>query len=158
MTPEPSGASFTFRAHYYPDMPPPFPGETGDQYTNRLTGADRTDRRPYDHPRNRQCSIGHHDECSDPAGESCKCPCHTTPWGQPRHDDPRAFLLVRDEDVTGVSGTGVVAEGVQFFDGTVALRWLGEWPTSVVFHDRGIEAVEHVHGHNGATRIVWVPR
>jgi hypothetical protein len=68
---------------------------------------------------------------------------------------PRAFQLVRDTDLTGVSGTGVVAEGVAFSDGTVALRWLSAWPTSVVFHDRGIEAVEAVHGHGGATRIVW---
>lgn len=32
------------------------------------------------------------------------------------------FELVRDVDVTGISGTGVVAEGVEFSDGTVALR------------------------------------
>lgn len=25
---------------------------------------------------NRQCSIGWHDECSDPEGESCQCKCH----------------------------------------------------------------------------------
>lgn len=67
----------------------------------------------------------------------------------------RAFTLVRDEDVTGVSGTGAVAEGIEFTGGVVALRWLGDWPTSVVFHDRGIESVEHVHGHGGRTRIVW---
>ena len=30
-----------------------------------------------DHARNRQCSIGWHGECSDPAGVSCECPCHT---------------------------------------------------------------------------------
>lgn len=66
----------------------------------------------------------------------------------------RTFKLVRDTDVTGVSGTGVVAEGVEFSDGTVAMRWLTEWPTSVVFHDRGMAAVEKVHGHGGATRIV----
>lgn len=68
---------------------------------------------------------------------------------------PLPFTLVRDVDETGVSGTGVVAEGVEFSDGTVALRWLGKWPTSVVFHERGIEAVIHVHGHNGNTRIDW---
>ena len=65
------------RGRWYPEMPPALPGETDDQYTDRLTGADGTDRRPYDHPRNRQCSIGYHDECSDPDGERCKCPCHT---------------------------------------------------------------------------------
>lgn len=68
----------------------------------------------------------------------------------------RAFHLQRDVDESGVSGTGVVAEGVEFSDGTVALRWLSAWPTSVVFHDRGMEAVEAVHGHGGATRIVWL--
>lgn len=25
----------------------------------------------------RQCSIGYHEECSDPEGERCKCVCHT---------------------------------------------------------------------------------
>lgn len=67
----------------------------------------------------------------------------------------RTFQLHRDVDVTGVSGTGVVAEGVIFGDGTAALRWRGEWPTSVVFHDKGLEAIQHVHGHGGSTRIVW---
>jgi hypothetical protein len=69
---------------------------------------------------------------------------------------PQAFLLARDEDVSGVSGEGLVAEGIRFSDGTVALRWLSDWPTSVVFHDRGIESVEAVHGHDGRTRIVWL--
>lgn len=68
----------------------------------------------------------------------------------------RRFELHRDSDVTGVSGTGVVAEGIAFTDGTVALRWKSEWPTSVVFHDRGVEAVQHIHGHGGATRLVWL--
>jgi hypothetical protein len=68
----------------------------------------------------------------------------------------RRFELHRDTDATGVSGTGVVAEGVAFTDGTVALRWRGDWPTSVVFHDRGVEAVRHIHGHGGATRLVWL--
>ena len=68
---------------------------------------------------------------------------------------PRAFTLERDTDVSGVSGTGRVAEGVEFSDGTVALRWTSDWPTSVVFHERGIESVRAVHGHDGKTRVVW---
>ena len=64
------------RATYYPKMPPMLPGEALDAYTDRLTGADKTDRRPYNHYRNRQCSIGYHRECTDPSGERCKCPCH----------------------------------------------------------------------------------
>ena len=70
----------------------------------------------------------------------------------------RVFRLERDVDASGVSGTGVVAEGVEFSDGTVALRWLGGWPTSVVFHERGIRSVEAVHGHEGKTRIVFLYR
>lgn len=69
----------------------------------------------------------------------------------------RLFELHRDTDETGISGTGVVAQGVEFDDGTVAMRWTTEWPTSVVFHDRGAAALEAVHGHGGKTRIVWDP-
>jgi len=36
----------------------------------------------------------------------------------------RRFLLVRDCDPSGVSGTGIVAEGVQFSDGTAVMHWL----------------------------------
>jgi hypothetical protein len=68
----------------------------------------------------------------------------------------KRFELHRDQDVTGVSGTGVVAEGVEFSDGLVVLRWTSDWPTSVVFHDRGRESVEAIHGHSGATKIVWL--
>lgn len=67
----------------------------------------------------------------------------------------RAFQLVRDVDETGVSGTGVVAEGVEFSSGVVALTWLSEWPTSVVFHDRGMDSVVAIHGHGGKTRVVF---
>lgn len=68
----------------------------------------------------------------------------------------RPFQLHRRADVTGVSGTGVVAEGVEFSDGTVALRWCGKNPTSVVFHDNGIESVETIHGHDGLTTVVFL--
>lgn len=67
------------RGRWYPAPAPSLDGETDDTYTNRLLGIGDPDRRPYDHPRNRQCSIGYHTECSDPAGERCKCPCHTDP-------------------------------------------------------------------------------
>lgn len=61
---------------YYPDMPPMLPGETDEQYADRLTGADGTGRRPYDHRRFRHCAIGWHGECDDD-GEECGCPCHS---------------------------------------------------------------------------------
>jgi hypothetical protein len=68
----------------------------------------------------------------------------------------RRFVLNRVEDPTGISGTGIVAEGVEFSDGVVALRWLTEWPSSVVHYERGMESVHAVHGHDGKTRIEWL--
>jgi hypothetical protein len=72
-----------------------------------------------------------------------------------KHQGPHPFILERTEDVSGVSGIGIVAEGVEFTGGVVALRWLSDWPTSVVFHDKGIDSVVSVHGHDGRTRVVW---
>lgn len=75
----------------------------------------------------------------------------------------KRFYLERDYDHSGVSGTGIVAEGVEFSDGVVAMRWIVSQdsrgagnPTSVVFHDNGRDSVETIHGHGGATRIVWI--
>jgi hypothetical protein len=68
----------------------------------------------------------------------------------------RRFVLQRVEDETGVSGVGPVAQGVEFDDGVVALRWSTAWPTSVVFHDRGIAGVDAIHGHGGKTYIEWI--
>jgi hypothetical protein len=68
---------------------------------------------------------------------------------------PRCFQLVRHIDVSGVSGTGVVAEGVEWTDGTVALHWGGRYPTTTVWPD-GIDALLTIHGHSGATTIHWL--
>lgn len=66
----------------------------------------------------------------------------------------RRFELVRDRDVSGVSGTGVVAEGVQYSDNTVALRWRGQHPATAVWPD--LDEVLAVHGHDGATVARWI--
>lgn len=68
---------------------------------------------------------------------------------------PRVFILQRHVDVSGVSGTGPVAEGVEWSDGTVSLRWKGDSP-STTFWQAGISAVEAVHGHGGATEVLYV--
>jgi hypothetical protein len=65
----------------------------------------------------------------------------------------RTFKLVREVDVSGVSGTGVVAEGVRFDNGLVAVAWLGPCPT--VNTHMTIESVQQIHGHDGLTQIVW---
>lgn len=65
----------------------------------------------------------------------------------------KIFSLHRDEDVSGISGTGTVADGVVFPDGSVALRWRGDRRSTVLWSS--IEDVEAIHGHGGRTRIVW---
>lgn len=64
------------------------------------------------------------------------------------------FHLVRTEDVSGVSGTGVVAEGIIFHDGQVALSWFGQHHTLVVAPD--IDTVIQIHGHGGRTHIEYL--
>jgi transcriptional regulator with XRE-family HTH domain len=70
-------------------------------------------------------------------------------------DLPRRFFLRRHVDVTGASGTGVVAHGVMWPDGTASVRWATE-RRSIVFWDGGFEDAEAVHGHGGATQLVFV--
>ncbi|MFG2458126.1 hypothetical protein ACGFWE_13795 [Streptomyces sp. NPDC048523] len=68
---------------------------------------------------------------------------------------PRLFVLRRHVDVSGVSGTGNVADGVEWPDGTASVRWRGEHP-SLVFWDRGRTSVELIHGHGGATDVEYL--
>lgn len=66
----------------------------------------------------------------------------------------RRFDLERKEDVSGISGTGVVAQGCQFADGTVALHWLGDMASTIVYNS--MEDLVAVHGHNGRTTVEWI--
>ncbi|WP_216843613.1 hypothetical protein [Phytoactinopolyspora alkaliphila] len=67
---------------------------------------------------------------------------------------PRRFALVRHIDYTGVSGVGVVAYGVVFFDGHVALRWCSEYPATSLWNS--IDDLLAVHGHGDATSVQWI--
>lgn len=66
----------------------------------------------------------------------------------------RMFKLIRHEDETGVSGAGYVAQGVEFDDGSVAMRWRTETSSTAVYAK--IEDVEVIHGHGGKTEIQWI--
>lgn len=66
----------------------------------------------------------------------------------------RRFTLVRHADVSGVSGTGVVAEGVEFAHGWVALCWVSRLTSMTFFWS--VADVERIHGHEGMTEIVWL--
>lgn len=68
----------------------------------------------------------------------------------------RRFELHRDTDISGISGTGVVADGVAFDDGACVIRWRGNHQSTVVWED--VRSAMAIHGHNGATRLVWLDR
>jgi len=65
----------------------------------------------------------------------------------------RLFNLVRSEDKSGVSGTGVVAEGVEFSDGSCVMRWLSDKTSTAIY--ASVERLISIHGHEGATRVQY---
>lgn len=68
------------------------------------------------------------------------------------------FVLRRNHDVTGVSGTGIVADGVLFpaAGGSKAVvRWRGERGSTVVWDN--LRHVQEIHGHDGATVVKLIP-
>lgn len=68
-------------------------------------------------------------------------------------DFPKRFVLFRDQDVTGVSGEGVVANGVEFPGGTAVMKWcVPGKPNSLTVYDSLADVLE-IHGHDGRT---WV--
>ena len=66
----------------------------------------------------------------------------------------RWYALIRDDDVSGVSGTGLVCEVARFSDGHAALHWVDSkypWTTPC---PEGVDAIVEIHGHGGRTRLV----
>ena len=66
----------------------------------------------------------------------------------------RRFVLIRAEDLTGVSGTGEVAEGTVFRSGLAVIRWLQEPYALGVYQN--LEDVLSVHGHEGRTQLQFI--
>jgi hypothetical protein len=66
----------------------------------------------------------------------------------------RRFVLIRNEDVSGVSGTGIVGEGVQFSNGKVAMTWFSHLG-SVTTMDN-MEVLKKTSVHKGNTKIMWL--
>ncbi len=66
----------------------------------------------------------------------------------------RRFVLYRHEDECHVSGTGLVAEGIQFSSGRCVIAWLTDTPSIDVYDS--IADIEKVHGHGGKTVVKWV--
>jgi len=68
----------------------------------------------------------------------------------------RRFVLIRAEDVSGVSGTGIVAEGALSRTGKVVLFWITQYRSIAVYDS--IDELIAIHGHDGRTIIEWIDK
>ena len=66
----------------------------------------------------------------------------------------RRFVLNREKDVSGVSGTGIVAEGIEYSDGSAAIRWLSASASTTVWAN--VEDAIAIHGHGGLTKVEYL--
>lgn len=66
----------------------------------------------------------------------------------------RRFHLERAVDVSGISGTGVVAFGVQAPNGTCVLWWDSEYDSIGIYPS--IDILLAIHGHSGSTQAVFL--
>ena len=71
--------------------------------------------------------------------------------------DIRTFRMVRQSDESGISGTGIVLEGVVFSSGNVIIQWLSSHVHSISFFPNLDEFKEvHIDSHpSNNTLLVW---
>lgn len=74
--------------------------------------------------------------------------------GLNRKVEMRRFRLRRNEDESGVSGVGYVAEGIKFSDGQTVINWLTDTRSIGIYHS--VVEMIHIHGHGGKTIIEWI--
>jgi len=73
-------------------------------------------------------------------------------------DELVLFQLYRQEDASGVSGTGTVAFGVKWPapNERVTLAWVTNY-NSVAVYD-SLEDVKNIHGHGGKTKLIQMQK
>ena len=68
----------------------------------------------------------------------------------------RRFVLNRRQDTSGISGTGIVAEGVQLSSGKCILSWYTRVSSVNIYES--IEDLIFIHGHGGNSVIDWIDK
>lgn len=66
----------------------------------------------------------------------------------------RKFHLNRTVDVSGVSGTGIVMESVELFDGRLVSSWRGEYASQTLHSS--LYAADFIHGHEGNSEFLEI--
>lgn len=65
----------------------------------------------------------------------------------------RKFYLERNEDVSGNSGTGIVAVGFMYPSGLCIMEWMT--PIKSINQYHSIADLEACHSHEGKTIVKW---
>lgn len=66
----------------------------------------------------------------------------------------KQFYLNRVDDISGVSGTGVIAHGVILPSGKVVMEWVTTHKSIGIYDS--IEEIQMLHAHKGKTFLVYV--
>ncbi|MFB9992026.1 hypothetical protein ACFFLM_08645 [Deinococcus oregonensis] len=70
--------------------------------------------------------------------------------------EARLFTIVREEDATGVSGTGRVLDGVIFHTGQVVVCWRSAFGSITIFENWDAFAGVHLKAHpENRTKIMF---
>lgn len=65
----------------------------------------------------------------------------------------KTFKLVRNKDISGVSGTGVVAMGALFPSGRCVIEWVGNVKSIEILPT--LDDLISIHGHQGCTEVIF---
>jgi len=66
----------------------------------------------------------------------------------------RRFVFIRNEDLSGVSGTGEIAEGCELSNGKIVFSWLTNLGSVAVYDN--IKTLIAIHGHEGRGHVEWL--
>lgn len=66
----------------------------------------------------------------------------------------KQFYLNRKEDVSGVSGTGIIAQGVIFPSGKVVMEWATSYGSIAIYEN--INEIQVLHANKGKTELIYI--
>jgi len=66
----------------------------------------------------------------------------------------KQFYLDRKDDISGVSGTGIIGHGVILPSGRAVMEWTTKY-RSIAIYD-SIDEIQMLHAHKGKTELIYV--
>ena len=69
---------------------------------------------------------------------------------------PRIFKVIRSKDHSGISGTGLVAQGVEFHTGQVVIMWCCKEGKETIEIHPSLSVFLEIHGHGSSTEVIFI--